>query len=83
MQIEARPHRDENSAEPDEDRREPAPADPLAEQRAGEQRDDQGPEKDHRHRLVEPQILEGQEVERRRRGHQDRAQELPAELARA
>ncbi len=42
-----------------------------------------GAEEHHRHRLIEAQVLQGQEVARRRRDHQQRAQKLPAELARA
>ena len=79
---EAGAHDDQHADEADEDRDQPPPADPLAEQRPREQRHHERRQEDDGDRLVEAQVLEGQEVERGRRDHEQRAHELQLEAVR-
>ena len=81
--ADARMHDDEHADEAGEDRHHAPPADPFAEERSGEQRDDERRHEHDRDGLVETQVAQGEEVAGRRRHHEKRAQQFELELARA
>jgi hypothetical protein len=79
----ARPDRHHDAGEADDDGDRAAPADPLAEEGTREQRHRERRQEADGGGLIEAQVAQRQEVERRRPQQQERAEDLHLEPARA
>src|SRR3954454_15295672 len=72
----ARPRHQKHAAKPDADSSPAPPVNPFAKHRAAECRHDEWRAEDDRHRLIELEITQSDEIERRRYEQQRRASKL-------